>query len=244
VVHVLRLLVRSGDGGGRLKGEVEVATASGLRALEPLGEGSRALAALVPGEGPWELEIGFGKGRFLLARGAAAPERRFLGLEVAGEYFRLAADRLARRRLPNVALIHAEALYALSALLPRGFARTVHVYFPDPWPKARHQRRRLFSPASLDLVLGVLEPGGRLLFATDHLDYGAEVAAILEAHPVLAVERRRAPWPGGPRTNYEAKYVAEGRPILRLEVELVGPCQPHPAGVQQILSACPMDDGD
>jgi tRNA (guanine-N7-)-methyltransferase len=216
---------------------VEVATVTGCARLEDAG-GAVLLARLVPGAAPWELEIGFGKGRFLLARAAERRDRRFLGLELAGEYFRLAARRLARRGLANAALVRGEALYLLAAVLPRAFARELHVYFPDPWPKSRHQRRRLFSPASVDLVLGALEPGGRLCFATDHLDYGAEVEAILAGCPGLTVARRSGGWEDGPRTNYEAKYVEEGRPILRLEAVLAGAPGLHPAGAREVLVAC------
>lgn len=210
------------------------ATAVGLG---PLGDAGTAgvLDRLLAGAGPWELEIGFGKGRFLQARAAGDPGRRFLGIEVAGEYFRLAARRIARRRLANVALLHGEALYLLAAVLPRGFAQAVHVYFPDPWPKARHQRRRLFSPASVDLVVGALAPGGTLHFATDFLDYGDQVAALLGADPALAVEVLGAGWPEGPRTNYESKYLVEGRPILRLVATRTGEARLHPAGAAEVL---------
>lgn len=202
---------------------------------EPGADG--ILQRLLPGTGPWEVEIGFGKGRFLLARAAARPERRYLGIEVAGEYFRLAARRARSRALGNVALMHGEALYLLAAVLPRGFAGELHVYFPDPWPKSRHLRRRLFSPASVDLVLGALAPGGRLWFATDFLDYGAEVEEILRSHPALEVERIEPGWPEGPRTNYEAKYVAEGRPILRLGATLLRAPELHPRGEAELLAA-------
>jgi tRNA (guanine-N7-)-methyltransferase len=197
----------------------ELATAAGIVAFH--GDGTRsALAALLPGVGQWELEIGFGKGRYLLARAAAEPGRRFLGIEVAGEYFRLAAGRLRRRGLANVALLHGDALALLSARLPPRFAAAAHVYFPDPWPKTRHRKRRLFSPGSLDVVLGALAPGGVLSFATDFLAYGAEVADLLAAHPGVALERLPGEWPEGPRTNYEAKYVAAGRPIVRLRARV------------------------
>ncbi|GMU67480.1 MAG: hypothetical protein AMXMBFR36_37540 [Acidobacteriota bacterium] len=207
---------------------------------EPGADG--ILQRLLPGTGPWEVEIGFGKGRFLLARAAARPERRYLGIEVAGEYFRLAARRARSRALGNVALLHGEALYLLAAVLPRGFAGELHVYFPDPWPKSRHLRRRLFSPASVDLVLGALAPGGRLWFATDFLDYGAEVEEILRSHPALEVERIEPGWPEGPRTNYEAKYVAEGRPILRLGATLLRAPELHPRGEAELLTAVTADE--
>jgi len=101
---------------------------------------------LVPGAGEWEVEIGFGKGRFLLDQAAARPERRFLGIEVASKYYRLCRQRAERRGLDNVLVVRGEALYLLSAVFPARFAAALHVYFPDPWPKSRHHKRRLFDP--------------------------------------------------------------------------------------------------
>ncbi len=198
-----------------------------------------ALDDLVAG-GPWEVELGFGKGRYLLRRAAEDPERRFLGIERVAKYQRMANRRGCRRRLDNLLLVRGEALLVLSALLPRGFAAALHVYFPDPWPKGRHQKRRLFDAETVDLVLGVLRPGGELYFATDFLDYGEIVAEILADFRGLALERREAPWPDGARTNYEAKYMAEGRPILRLVGRLDGDAPPdrlHPRGEAGILAA-------
>lgn len=206
------------------------APADPIRLLGPDGDGLPAAE--------WELEIGFGKGRYLLRRAKEHPERRFLGIEIANEYFRILVDRARKRGLPNVAAIRGEALYALSAVLPRGFARALHVYHPDPWPKARHQKRRLFDPETVDLVLGAVAPGGELFFATDHLEYGELVIELLEAHPGVRVRRLDGGWPGGPRTNYEAKYVEEGRPILRV-VGTIGerPAALHPAGAPGVVAA-------
>jgi len=229
-----------------------IATVVGLRPLFTLGA-SVAPPVLspagLPGDladgpglfstpgGPWEVEIGFGKGRYLLRRAVLEPQGRFLGIEIAGEYFRLVARRVARRRLENVVLLEGEAQYLAAAVLPRGFARAVHIYFPDPWPKLRHQRRRLFAPESIDLVLGLLARKGKLFFATDFLAYGEEVRRLLASHPGARVSVRETPWPDGARTNYESKYMAEGRPILRLEVEFAGEAAPHPAGLRDLLVA-------
>lgn len=172
---------------------------------------------LVPGEGPWEVELGFGKGRYLLARAEADPGRRFLGVEMVSKYERMMVRRARRRGLGNIVSLRGEALYLLSTVIPPAFAEAVHVYHPDPWPKARHHKRRLFDPETLDLVLGLLAPGGRFFFATDFLDYGEVVREILAGHPAVTFHEVHGGWPEGPRTNYEAKYVEEGRPILRLE---------------------------
>jgi tRNA (guanine-N7-)-methyltransferase len=199
-----------------------VSVAGGDYGLADLGERASPLAldALVPGGGPWAAEIGFGKGRYLLRRCLEFPERRFLGIELVSEYHRLFVGRARRRGIANWLALRGEALYLLAAVLPRGFAAELHVYFPDPWPKSRHHKRRLFDPETIDLVLGLLAPGGRLSFATDFLDYGEQVAEILAGCSGLEVARRDGVWDDGPRTNYEAKYVAEGRPILRLEATL------------------------
>ena len=188
----------------------------------------------------WEVELGFGKGRFLLGSAAAAPGRPFLGVEIASKYFRLAARRAGARALDNLILLRGEALYLISTLLPAAMARTVHVYFPDPWPKNRHHRRRLFDPRTVDQVLSLLDPtSGRLCFATDHVEYGQAVVDTLRAHPAVEFERFPGGWPEGPRTNYEAKFEAEGRPIVRLVAGLRPGAASllHPAGREAILVA-------
>jgi tRNA (guanine-N7-)-methyltransferase len=196
------------------------------------------LDALVPGSGAWEVELGFGKGRFLVERAGRHPERRFLGIEIASKYYRLTARRARRRGLGNVLVVRGEALYLLATVFPPAFAAAVHVYFPDPWPKSRHHKRRLFDPETVDLVVGLLAPGGELSFATDHPEYGELVAGILAGVPGLAVERLPGPWPEGARTNYEAKFMAEGREVLRLRAKLDDrPADLHPGGRCGILVA-------
>lgn len=199
------------------------------------------LDALVSGGGDWEVEIGFGKGRYLLQHARTTPERRFLGIEVVSKYYRLALQRARRQALGNLVLVRGEALYLLATVLPRGFATTLHVYFPDPWPKSRHAKRRLFDPETVDLALATLRPGGELCFASDYLDYGERVVELLASYPGLAVERLDGPWPDGARTNYEAKYVAENRSIVRCVAHLAGATGAaavlHPWGASGVLAA-------
>jgi len=168
-----------------------------------------------------------------------------LGIEIAGKYHRIFVSRARRKGLANWIALRGDALLLLSAVLPARFAAAVHVYFPDPWPKSRHQKRRLFDPETVDLVLGLLAPGGRLSFATDFLEYGEKVADLLAGYPGLEVARLHGPWPEGPRTNYEAKYEAEGRPILRLEAAFALPDAPvHPGGEAGVIAAlAPKEDG-
>lgn len=177
------------------------------------------LDSLVPGRSAWEVELGFGKAAYLLRRARERFETHgFLGIEIVSKYFRLARHRAARRGLHNVILARGEALYLICVALPSGFASAVHVYFPDPWPKSRHHKRRLFDVESIDLLLGMLTRNGKLYFATDHPEYGSLVREVLDSHGGVEVEALPGLWPEGPRTNYEAKYVAEGRPIVRLVV--------------------------
>ncbi|MDX1631351.1 MAG: tRNA (guanosine(46)-N7)-methyltransferase TrmB [Thermoanaerobaculia bacterium] len=218
-----------------MSSEVTAATAS--RELDLTSTGAPLdLASLVPGRRDWEVVVGFGKGRYLLGRAAEEPESGFLGIERAAKYHGIARERARKRGLSNVIAVKGEALRLFAVVLPRRFARAVHVYFPDPWPKDRHHRRRLFARGSVDLLAGLLRPGGRLFFATDHGDYGKLVTRILDSYPPFWVRRQAGPWPEGPRTNYERKYVREGRPILRLIAELEEEEAPfHPEARSRVL---------
>ncbi len=198
-----------------------------------------ALKSLVAGGEPWEVELGFGKGRYLMRRAETEHHRRFLGIEVASNYYHLVRQKMMRRGLRNVVLMRGDALLLLASVLPHEFAASIHIYFPDPWPKARHAKRRLLDVDTVDLVLRLLIPGGSIFFATDFLAYGRQVSEVLNSHPGVCVEAQRGPWEGGFRTNYESKYEAEGRRILRLIItrtESSGNLL-HPAAAVAILAA-------
>jgi tRNA (guanine-N7-)-methyltransferase len=163
--------------------------------------------------GPVEIEVGSGKGGFLVDAATRFPETGFLSIEWASAYAEGLRDRIRRRDLRNVRVVRAEAGRLLHEAVPAGSVRTVHVYFPDPWPKKRHHKRRLVTPAFAGAVAEALEPGGELRFVTDHGEYFDEAKAVLDAEPRL--EAVEVPTDMVDLTNYERKYRAEGRPIHR-----------------------------
>ena len=130
---------------------------------------------------PLEVDCGCGKGRFLLARATAYPDVQFLGIDRMLVRIRKLDRKILRAGLGNVKLLRMEAFYSLQQLLPPHRVRTVYIFFPDPWPKRRHHRRRLFSPEFLDVLWSRLATGGTVQVATDHLDYFAAIRKCIGA---------------------------------------------------------------
>ena len=124
-------------------------------------------ATLFPTTAPIELEVGSGKGLFLDTASAARPDRNFLGAELAVGYARLCASRLARRAASNARMIQGDATWLVRGLLPDACLAAIHVYFPDPWWKARHRKRRVLSETFLRHAGRVLPAGGALHVWTD-----------------------------------------------------------------------------
>ena len=187
---------------------------AGVLLAEALAVGAMDLPSLFGSARPVELEVGSGKGTFLLARAAARPEVNFLGLEWARAYCHYAADRVRRAGLANVRMLRAEAAHVFRVCLAPASLLRVHVYFPDPWPKRRHQRRRLIQPPFLADVRRALLPGGQIIIVTDHLDYFRQIRRVLDHTAGLApvpmprMADRDGEWVG---TNFERKYIALGR---------------------------------
>lgn len=131
--------------------------------------------------GPRVLDLGCGKGRFLLAYAANHPGHRVLGVERKLRRIRKIDHKAWKAGLENVRLLRVEGNYALNHLIPPGWIDILFVFYPDPWPKARHEAHRIFSPAFLDTVDRALSAGGVVHFSTDHAPYFEQVKEILDA---------------------------------------------------------------
>ena len=177
-------------------------------------------AALYGNENPVEMEIGTGKGTFLTEQAKARPGVNFFGIEWANWFYRYAADRLRRNGCANARMVRADANFFLNEFVRDGSLSVLHVYFPDPWPKKRHHKRRLIQPPFLKAVGRVLAPGGRLQVVTDHQGYFEEnIEPAVRGSDLAVVDYNR---PGSASegefvgTNFERKYRREGRPFYAI----------------------------
>ena len=171
--------------------------------------------------GPVHVEIGSGKGTFLVHQAKAQSDVNFLGIEWARRYYRHAVDRIGRWGLTNVRVVRTDAVTFLRDFVHEASVDCFHIYFPDPWPKQRHHKRRLLQESTMDLLVRCLKPGGEIRMATDHADYFEQMQRVsLAYHTQLArIEFTR---PSGAEageltgTNYERKYIRADRPIYTL----------------------------
>ena len=166
---------------------------------------------------PVELEIGTGKGTFLINAARASPQTNYLGIEWANKYYKYAADRARRWNLLNIRMLRCDARDFVISHLPACSIQTLHVYFPDPWPKKRHHKRRLFTSQFVSAAADSLIPDGQIHVVTDVKDYFQIIEPLLAHCSQLKLgdflPRETAglgEWVG---TNFERKYLAEGRTI-------------------------------
>jgi tRNA (guanine-N7-)-methyltransferase len=180
-------------------------------------------ASLFGNTHPVVLEIGSGKGRFLIGTATERPDLNLVGVEKSLHYHRLIRERVVKRGLANVRLINHDAFLVLQKMVPDASIAEVHIYFPDPWPRPKEQKRRIVRPEVLREIRRVLVDGGSGIYVTDHRQYFEKAAPLIEQ--VFRAERRMwVPPPSAvatsddpPRTNYEAKYRAEGREIFEVK---------------------------
>jgi tRNA (guanine-N7-)-methyltransferase len=173
------------------------------------------LVELFPQTADIEVEIGFGRGGFLLGRAAAAPEAGLVGIELKTKWAYLVAERAARLGLARARAFAGDIRQVLPALGPDRCVARVFVSFPDPWWKKRHAKRRVLDDALLREVARLLRPGGELFVQTDVLARFEEYETALRASDAFDV-RVVAENPYGARSNREDRAIADGNPVYRL----------------------------
>lgn len=174
---------------------------------------------------PIHVEIGFGDGRFLFALAEQRPELNFLGIEIAYEFVRKAAKKLKSKRLWNVRLLPLDAFIALGCLFRRGEIDAVYSNFPDPWPRKRHARRRLFTSEFAHILADRLSENGFVALATDNPEFRDFAIENMVSSGYFATE-----FPNGyriglpesyPRTKYAQKWLEAGRELYFIRFRLV-----------------------
>lgn len=168
---------------------------------------------------PLEVDLGCGDGALICALAHHFPDRNFLGIERLAGRVQSAARKAAAT--PNVRIMRVESAYAVRYLLPAGSVSTFYIFFPDPWPKRRHQRRRLINAEFIDSTRDALQQGGLIHIATDRVDYFQQIEGLTRETPgLVTVDAHDLKLPA---TRFEARFRAAGTPIYRLSLRKVSP---------------------
>lgn len=174
---------------------------------------------------PLVVEIGFGMGQSLLAMAERHPQWNFIGIDVYRAGVGALLDGIRRKGLENVRVFEADAIDVLERAIPPATVSKLLVYFPDPWPKKRHHKRRLVKRPFLDLAASRLKPGGELLIATDWAPYAVEMLDALTAHPQLANAGKGDGFAARPAqrplTRFEERGIRLGHTVYDLVFERV-----------------------
>ncbi len=163
---------------------------------------------------PIEIDIGCGKGAFLLWAAQARPQHNFVGVERQLVRLRKVDKKIQRLGLPNLRLVRIEAGYFVSKLVPNRSVVAYHLYFPDPWPKRRHHPRRLFNAAFVGELHRTLTQGGVVNVASDDTDYFTQIRTIMVETGKFAIEPTEA-LPAEARTEFENVFLGLGKKIHR-----------------------------
>jgi len=191
-----------------------------LRSVEDL-PAELEVTTLFGSVAPLEVEIGSGKGLFLQNAALTFPQHNFLGVEVSLKYARFTAARLAKREIPNAIALHGDGLRLLHEVVRKDSLVAVHVYFPDPWWKKRHHKRRVLNERFLGDVVRTLKPGGRLHFWTDVKEYYDVTLELIALQTPLAgpleVKEKSAEHDLDYRTHFERRTRLNEAPVYRAE---------------------------
>jgi tRNA (guanine-N7-)-methyltransferase len=157
-------------------------------------DGELAVLAGRMREGPCEVEIGCGNGHFLAAYAAGRPGTLCIGIDIKDKRCLKAREKADKLGLSNVAVWRGAA-EAFLAAVPAASAEAIHIYFPDPWPKSRHRKRRFFTLETLRAMHAILRDGGRLYFGTDFFDYYVQAKVLVALHGGFTLTEEPAPEP-------------------------------------------------
>ena len=174
-------------------------------------------------KGPVEIEIGSGKGTFLVEQSKSFPDTNFFGIEWANKFYKYAVDRMERWALYNVRLLRTDAAIFIKEHVGDASIKMFHLYFPDPWPKKRHHKRRFFCDENVAQIHRILQADGIVNVATDHENYFEQMTEVADKaiqaglfeeipfiRPVGAADGEMV------GTNFERKYIKEGRQTYTL----------------------------
>jgi len=170
---------------------------------------------------PLHVDLGCGDGSFLCEMAQRFPKRNFLGIERLTK--RVEKVRRKAEKIENVQVLRADTLFAVRYLLPESSVETFYLLFPDPWPKRRHQFRRIFAPGFLDAIAIALEQRGVLRVATDQLDYFHQIERLSRAHMQFQIVPQSPEDSLFPATKFERKFREQGAPIYRLMLRKTSP---------------------
>jgi tRNA (guanine-N7-)-methyltransferase len=179
------------------------------------------LVQLFGRDAPLHVDLGCGDGSFLCEIAQQLPKRNFLGIERLTK--RVEKVRCKAEKIENVRVIGAETLFAVRYLLPKRSVETFYLLFPDPWPKRRHQFRRIFTRDFLDAIAVALEQHGVLRIATDQLDYFHQIERLSRTHLQFQVIPRSSDDSVLPVTRFERKFRDQSAPIYRLTLRKTSP---------------------
>jgi len=176
---------------------------------------------------PVHVEIGSGKGRFLLEMATRNPQAGFLGVERSLKYHKMVCDKVARRGIPNVRLVQTTAEDLLFRLLRPASIDAIYVLFPDPWPKKRHHKRRFVTVETTAAMVRALVTGGHLRIKSDHRGYAEVIENVLAQTRGLEPVPLAEAFEGLPRSGFECKYQEQGRTIFAFAFRKTGGPEEH-----------------
>ena len=164
-----------------------------------------------------EIEVGSGKGRFLKESAQRNPEVNYVGIERASKYFAKSCERLAKHDITTARLVYCDAPYFLYRHVANQSVSAFHIYFPDPWPKKRHRKRRIFNNSIWirELVRTLNNKSGKIYIATDYKTYFWEIQELFDCHPDFEYCPKKSTETNYIQTSFEIKYREQGHPIYR-----------------------------